>query len=246
MSNPLPQGAIPKLYRQRNAGGKEIGNWYVRVKTVPINLRTQEYMLARERAREAYYDGKRTFPDERNPPLLALPPIKEKTATVELPQFVSPPTPSTDWAADVSRAAGEGLKPEVFPPGISPPSATTETPKTESSGATGTNGQSKISPQMIEGIIKQAASVLVELQIVGQEFLWRRWGKIEPGTVPETHDARKLSTELWEQAIREWIPTDIDIPPWILAPIVCAALTVPVQIDGAKPLKKPEEPSGTT
>lgn len=245
MSNPIPPGAIPKLFKLRNADGKEIGNWRINIKQKPVNLRTQDYMLARERARQAFYEGKRDFADERSidvPLLTAIPETFNRA-----PIAPDAPKVSGDWTSDVTAAAGAGLKPEVFPPeptgrprDAGNPIFESPTPIKESSP----NGdKSKISPEMIEGIIKQAAQVLVEIQIQGQEYLWARWGKIQAGKVPENHDSRKIPLELWEQAIREWIPPELPIPPWLLAPIICAAMTVPVQIEGSTPLKKPTDPA---
>jgi hypothetical protein len=240
MSNHLPPGAIPKLFRQRNKDGKEVGSWYINIQKKPINLRTQDYMKARERAKAAFHEGKRDFSDDRYEVQALLPPIPEPARPI-LPQ-----NSSNDWIGDVVNAAGNGLKPEVFPPDNPPP---IETKATDSNAEYGTpkpepppsDGKTRISPEMIDGIIKQAAAVVTELQIVGQEWLLARWGKIQAGPVSPVHESRTITAGLWEQAIREWIPPELPIPPWLLAPLVCAALTIPVQLEGAKPIKKPDE-----
>jgi hypothetical protein len=241
--NTIPPGAIPKLWRQRNNSGNEVGSWYITVKKKPVNLKTKDYMRARERAREAYYNDKRDFPDDRYSETLALPPMES-----ERPQIAQPVSkPSGDWTSDVVDAAGAGLRPEVFPAGEPPPRV--ELPQNSPSSEEkkddfkiGGDGKTRISPEMIAGIIKQMASVLVELQITMQDYLWAKWAKIEAGPVPPTHQSRAVSEELWQQAIREWIPPELPIPAWLLAPLICASLTIPVQLENAKPIKKPTEP----
>lgn len=250
MSNVIPPGAIPKLWRQRNKDGKEVGSWYIHINKKPINLRSQDYMKARERAREAFYNGKRDFSDDRYVELPALPPMETAQPKIETPRAAT-----GDWTADVVSAAGAGIRPDdVFTPGGAPEA---ERPKAEpilpqnpfapsndntSKETPKVDGTTFLSPEMIEGFINQAAATMVELQLALQDWVAARWLKIEMGPVPLSHGSRKISEQIWHQAIREMVPENIPLPAWLVAPIATIMLTMPVQLEGAKPLKAPTEP----
>jgi hypothetical protein len=240
MSNPLPTGAIPKLYRQRNKEGKEVGAWYCpKVKgklDKAVNLKTQDYFKARKRAMELLYSGRRDFPDDRY--------FDESGAPV--PPADAPKTPpSDDWTADAYRAATQTVEPDAyFPPGSSPPPqpdpipgdaprVDAETPKSDAEGNT------QIPPEMLEGICEQLATVAVELQLHAQEYVWLRWAKMDPGFVPPDSDARKVPAELWKRQLKKWLPTDVPIPEWAAAIILTAFMGGMVQFDGAKPIPQP-------
>jgi hypothetical protein len=233
MANPLPEGAIPKLWRNRNKDGKEIGAWYVTLKKKPVNLRTQDYFKARERAREAM-GGRRDFTDDRY--------FDDAGAAAPPPPSVS----SDDWTSDAHKAATETVNPDAyFPPGGAPepsPPPPTDAPKVETEvPKSDANGNTQIPPEMMEGLLKQTANILVELQLHGQEYLWVRWGKMNPGFVPAEHDGRRIPAALWEAQLRKWIPTDVPIPEWAAAMILTAALGGLVQFQGAVPLPKKDE-----
>ena len=263
MANNLPPGAIPKLYRQRNKSGQEVGAWYIRVKGTPVNLRTQDYMKARERAVEAYQGGKREFSDDRyseQSPPLQLEAVKERLSSghpVEV-QFRDPPKPtqlpqssgSDDWTSDVSSAASNGIVPDAVIPPFKPPADAPKPPpvvdatvvgeeQTKSSESEAPKDDyTKIDPKMLDSIVKQAAMMAVELQLLGQEWLAARALKIKMGPVPEGHNARVVPAQIWEQWLRTMVPTDLPIPPWLAAPLVLMAMSVPVQLEGATPIKK--------
>ena len=86
--------------------------------------------------------------------------------------------------------------------------------------------------------------MLTELQIAGQDWLIARYAKVQAGEVPYVGPkaiGREAGKEIWTQAINEMFPSEIPLPPWLVAPIAIAALTVPVQLADAQPLKKKEE-----
>jgi hypothetical protein len=226
---------LPKLYRMRDKSRKEYGPYYCTIEKKPVNLKTQDYFKARERAREAV-TGRKEFADDRffdeanN--------LKKPAETVATPQTAQ----SDDWTADAMRAAASGDVPyEYIPPAQSTPnpetSATPETPKP-------TDGNTNLPPELMEGLVKQIASTLVELQIHGQEYLWIRWGKMQPGEVHPDSDARKIPAAIWESAVRKWIPNDVPLPEWIVAPVLVAMMAGTIQLEGARPIPKaPETPS---
>ena len=152
------------------------------------------------------------------PSLPAAEPVasEESTALPVDPDGYIPPPPDTgDWAADAARAASGA------------PAAEAATPK--------------LDPEWLDGAIEQAASMLVELQIAGQEWSIKRGLKIKPGAIAGDSNLRRPGVELWKQQIRQWMPTDIDAPPWLLALIITGAATLPVQFANAGPLPKEEQ-----
>lgn len=246
--NMLPEGAIPKLYRQRTKDGKEVGAWYCpKVKgkiSKPVNLRTQDYFKARERSREAL-NGRKDFPDDRYFDDGGVPKPPKDAPVVD------------DWAADAQSAAKQSVEPDAyFSPGDQPmaalnakpasppapggaPAVTPEPPKTTSEGT-------QIPPEMMEGFIKQIANTLVELQIHGQEYLWIRAVKVNPGAVPLESDARKIPATIWESQLKKWLPTDIPLPEWVAAIGLTVMMAGTVQFQGATPLRPDQMPQKAT
>jgi hypothetical protein len=241
MANQLPPGAIPKLWRGRNKEGKEVGAWYIHIKKKPVNLRTQDYTKARERAREALA-GKRDFVDER----YFEESVPEETSTSQRQIAAIPETPETtqgagDWASDAQRAASAGTTAVKLDEYIPPP------PKDEPITAKpiptpGAADSTNLPPELMEGLIKQIAHTLVELQIHCQEYLAIRFGKFQPGEVPLESDARKIPAAIWESAVRKMIPTDVPLPEWLVAPLLVAMLAGTLQLEGATPLRKEDVP----
>jgi len=240
VSNPLPPGAIPKLYRQRNKDGNEVGAWYCKIAKKPINLRTQDYMKARKRALQAL-EGQRDFPDDR---YFDDPPAPGAAPTPKLD-----PGAANDWTSDATRAAAQVAEPDAyFPPGQAPPPqpeiplpdaappVNAETPKSSPDGTT------EIPPEMMEGMIKQIAAVTVELQLHAQEYLWIRGVKVNPAAVPAESDARKIPQELWERQFKKWMPTNVPIPEWAAAIALTAFMGGMVQFQGATPLRPDQMP----
>lgn len=240
MANPLPPGAIPKLYRLRNKDGKEIGAWYCKISKKPVNLKTQDYFKARERAKEAV-TGRRDFTDDR---------YFEETGAPKVDPAPAAQAKADDWTGDAVRAASQAITPdEIIPPprqlGPAPDygaSTTGETSKPDDkpdNPETPPNPDStQIPPEMMAGLIKQFAGTLVELQLHAQEYLWLRGVKINPGSVPADHDARIIPQTIWESQLKKWMPTDVPIPEWAAAIILTAVLGGTVQFEGATPLKK--------
>ncbi len=130
--------------------------------------------------------------------------------------------------------------PAIDPDGYIPPPATDA-----ARAAGGTAGAAAETPQLdpawLDGAIEQAATMLVELQIAGQEWSIKRGLKIKPGAIAGDSNLRKPGIELWKQQIRQWMPSDIDAPPWLLAIVITGAATVPVQFANAEPLPKEEK-----
>jgi hypothetical protein len=127
-----------------------------------------------------------------------------------------------DWAGDAARAAGASTGAEAPPP--------------------------QIDPAFLEQVIEQAATLAVELQIMGQEWAIRRGLKIKPGPIAPDGASRAPGVALWKIAIRQVIPADLPLPPWLAAIVITAATTIPVQLATAEPLPKdaPERKAADT
>lgn len=225
---------IPKLIQNKE------GNWTAKIGGKRVDFKTKDYFQARERAREASENGTRHF-------------TQGATAATDEPSIggggSTPPPATSDWTADAVRAAGAAAsaepappppKPEeradYFPPGISPePGIPHDTPSTPPEVST------EIPPEMMAGLIRNVADTIVELQLHGQEYLFIRWGKREPGAVPLDHDARTIPRVLWETQLKKWLPTDIPLPEWAVAILLCGMMGGTVQFEGSKPLPQKSE-----
>lgn len=241
MANPLPPGAIPALRRAKR-GGQFVGSYTFLLKGKRVNTRTDDYLLARERAKEAVNTGRTEWPTaEKAPPQSAAPNVER--------------TSSDDWAADLMEAAS-AIKDANPPPPISepgpekkpaepdayvPPIKPSDAPKPEAD-----KDSTQIPPEFLDDILNQAAAIAVELQLMGHSWLAKRWAKIELGEVPiqgQNAAARRVGVELWKQALKELIPDNVPIPAWIAAPLMVAALGLPVQIAGSEPVEASEAPT---
>lgn len=242
---PLP---LPKFKRDRNKFGQEVGPYKVKVGKKKVNLKTETYTVARERAREAFYDGKTNWEDER---------FYDKTAPDAPSKTSGIPFTMGDWASDLASAA-ESVKPDSVrtPDGreialpTADPDAGADSPRSHAntSSAGGTSGpdapkssegdSTEIPPEMVEGLIRQLAELAVEVQISGQEWLIKRYAKVQPGGVPVSAFGRVQSAKMWESQLKKWMPTDVPLPEWAVAIVLCAMFTVPHQVQNAQPLPK--------
>jgi hypothetical protein len=228
--------ALPKLYRMRDKSRKEFGPYYCNIEKKPTNLRTQDYFKARERAREAVDHDKREFTDDRFIPDEPQPKTETPGAQTQ--------TATDDWTTDAMRAAASGDIPyEYIPPPQPKPdySANNQTATETSKPTNNAEDKTALPPELMEGLVKQIAATLVELQIHGQEYLWIRIGKIQPGEVHPDSDARKIPAAIWESAVKKWIPNDVPLPEWLVAPILVAFMAGTIQLEGARPIPKAPE-----
>ncbi len=195
--------------------GKD-GNWRAKIGDKWVALKTPDYFVAREKAERLQSGDSST-------------PIADAAAS-----FAGG---GDDWTADAVRAAAQSASgsAEYFPPGQAPP--VNDKPTDETEDKPSVDGTTVIPPQLMEGLIKQVAATLVELQIHGQEYLWLRFAKLNPGQVAPESDARKVPAAIWESQVRKWIPTDMPLPEWVVAPLLVAFMAGTVQLEGARPVE---------
>lgn len=205
---------LPKLKQDKD------GNWRAKVGDKWKDLgKTSDYFIARERAARLAEGSSEPFIE---------PPKIFKEAGIN---------GGDDWTADAVRNAaanGPSQSSEYFPPGAAPPIREEPTPEPSSDGP---DASTEIPPEMMAGIIKQCAQTIVELQLHGQEYLWLRWGKIQPGEIAFDSEARKVPTALWETQLKKWFPSTVPIPEWAAAIILTAVMGGTLQFQGARPFE---------
>ncbi len=266
MANKLPPGVLPKLWRRKNRkSGDEFGNFYIYVENKPVNLRSAVYSVARERAREAFFQGKREFQDERffeKPPAA---PDTGSTSATGVPSAAGGLVGGGgDWTADVAGAASSAVSPDLHTspdgrqtrlltaaPGPSSsatdatdaPSSTSDESTASTEGPTDGAESTQIPPEMFADMTGNLAMVLVEAQIRGQEWMFERFAKVQAGPVPMNNLGRTAGIEFWKQQLAKWMPQDVPLPEWAAAMVVCAMFSIPAQVEGMQPLRKKEPAS---
>jgi len=227
---------MAKLWRVKRRG-KYIGSWRVTIKGKEINLQTQDANEATRRARLA---AKGQWPQEEHAAeavAAAFKPViadgaansdRAESSGAEGDGLPSPSAvaaggaplipdvaPSSNWAADAGAAAADEGNP------IPPPSSAAD-------GAA-------IDPGVLDGMIGNAAVMLVELQLTLQAAAIRRFAKKEAAAVPEDFVLRAPAAKMWEAQLRIWLPKDLPLPPWGAA-LLMVGVMGSMQYAGAQPI----------
>jgi hypothetical protein len=166
------------------------------------------------------------------PPAPPAPPPPAPTALAVTPVapdgYAPPPPPPESWA-DAANAAATAPPPQNDNAGGVPPPPP----------------GSQIDPTFLSAMLGQAADMIVELQLLGQGWLARRWASVDVAPVPPSFPMRQAAREAWRAQLLKWVPVDLPVPEWVLAVILTAACA-PVQLAGATPIKKDDKPTPTT
>ena len=235
----VQQQATPRVYRKKKKG-KAYGTYWADLHVSKgnrrsVNLHTQDPEIAKQKAREELARLKLTTPEaaaaaiDPPPPPPAPPPSPPAAATPPPP----PPPQSASaagWAADVNTAATEAGG-----------AASSEAPD---DGAP--TPDEYVDPAWVNEMIEQAGAIAVEVQIRLQEWAWKRYAKKDvSGAVPIDSPARAPGQKLFAAAIRRAMPTQIPIPDWVAGIIATAAVTIPMQAAGARPVgeRAPTQPT---
>lgn len=171
----------------------------------------------------------------------APPPVPPLSPTYTAPPAL-PRVPPAQGAESPPDASG-GPTP-VMPDGYIPPApgwADAVASAAGSAGPTGGEGAPEIDDEFLDQVVGVVAEVVVELQISAQAWLIKRRAKIVAGPIPPDDKGRELGRKLWTTALKKMFPDVPDIPEWLLAPMIIAALTVPRQIQDGTPIKPNEE-----
>jgi hypothetical protein len=168
----------------------------------------------------AALDGPADLPPPSEPPPAA-PPVPPAGDAPPAPQPIAPdgyapPPTSADWTQDAARAAA-------------------------ASSATDAPAAPGFDARFLDDILADAGALAVELQIALQAWAMARGVKLKAAIVPADNPGRQKGAEIWVKQFRLWLPSDVDLPGWIAAPLVVAATTVPAQLHGATPIPKDEQ-----
>ncbi len=99
-------------------------------------------------------------------------------------------------------------------------------------------------PELMDGLIEQAAELAVELQLMFQAWLIKKRLEAKAGEVPTEGPQAKgriVGAKIWKKEIRRMLPGDLGLPGWLLAPLMIGAYTLPVQLGNATPIPKSSE-----
>lgn len=252
-----PRPGRSRLPFRKSEGGRLHGSWLVWVKNKRVNLRTKNADIALLRSKEAFAGVRTWAQDDGQGPAQAVadaltgtggaqsPPVVERgtAAPAGFPPGSSPVTPAPALPP-IPEAPPEG--PPKAPPGVTgdyipPPAGWADAVRgaasTASSAAPDDDGAGDgPDPEFVAMILGVAAGFAVELQLLAQAWIIKKRAKLVASPVPEDAKGREVATKLWTSAMRKWLPDDMPIPDWLAAPLMLAALTIPVQLTGAKPV----------
>lgn len=250
---------LPKLWRVRR-GGKPIGAWHVNVGGHRVNLRTKDAGEAEKRARKAAR-GVREFDDDAGGESAAASILEGMGAgggggaddmgsspaveTVPAP-VAAPPMPPTLPAAatdgpPAAAAAAPSERHEVAPTegwADALAGAAAPAPANDTSAPTAT----EVPSELVEQIITAGADLAIEGQLMLQSWLIKKGAKVKTAPVPSDAKGREVGRAMWSAALRELMPKDLPLPVWVAAPLMIAALTLPVQLGpGAEAIKEEDQ-----
>lgn len=236
---------LPKLWRKKNAAGKFVGSYHVKVAGVDVNLGTSDANEATRRRLEAVRNRRRNFVDE----------IDEAADATETAESAPPPAPAAAAAADAPAAPAAPAQPDGYIPPPQPQLALPAAGADAHAEAEATNdaaaedgdaddqaegGAPQIPPDVLDQFLRQGALVLVDLQLELQAAGIRKWRKKQPLPIPESSPVRQLAAEAWCAQLKVWFPADMMLAPWALA-LILPALCIPVQLATAVDLPKEDQ-----
>jgi hypothetical protein len=175
-----------------------------------------------------------------------LPPVLPELAPAPAVNQQAP----SDWAAAANTAAAEVPSDASLPGGDG--SAGAALPKVKFGEL-----------PFLKGAFVTLSKMAVTVQVALQAWAARVIGDVEVGRVgppaeqltPEefaaqaanakpwdADDPREQGRQIWEECFKRICPDDFDVPDWLLAPMVVAMFTLPVQIAGAKKIDHSKDP----
>lgn len=260
---------VPTLWKVKQQG-KEIGNYRTTIKGERINLGTKDPDEARRR-RALALKGERSFSDDTGAvgAASAIVAALDGTGVAKTAPVVEPPRPAAPILPPAPAPAPElpsahtvaaalpasGLQRDpARPDGYIPPAdgwaesvrgaaAEAEGAAASSQAAGEGDGEGeRVDADMLREMIDFAAASAVELQIWLQSWAIKRGLKIKTAVVSDDAKGREVGKKLWSRCFQRLMPTDLPIPDYIAAPVLIAALTLPLQLgEGATVVKDEEE-----
>jgi hypothetical protein len=256
---------LPKLWRKRRRpGGPFVGSYYVKLDGEDVNLGTSDANEARARLLEAVKKRKRNFPDE----------LDEAAAAMEADEL---PAAAADAAAQGGAVPGQmpagGSTPPPAPPPPAPPAAAPQVDAAAEAAATNEaaaelGGPSNdnaapppMDPDVLRGLVEQAAHVLVDAQLSLQAYIVKRSiGEAPPPMPIEVRNAagelvlnpatgkplespRAIAARAWAVQFEKWFP-NLNLPEWAIALILTGAY-LPAQFASAAALAESKKQAPT-
>jgi hypothetical protein len=177
------------------------------------------------------------------------------------PSHTAPPAlPPVAPSAGGERPAGASAGPTpVTPDKIIPPpadwadqvAAAAAAPSSEGAaageGAEDDFEELKLSESELDEVLDEAAGFVVKLQLDLQAELAARGYlvpkiKVRAAEVPAEYKGRAIGKKFWKRCFRKLIAKyfpDLDLPDWLVAPVLVFSLTVPVQLGKGASVIKP-------
>lgn len=236
---------LPRMYRKKR-GDKLVGSWRVMIAGDEVNLGTTDAELARERLRAALQRGRRNFDDELTEaaeledvndlpaapgPTGQAPP--QPTQVAEPPASTAPPPPSTAPLPELPPPAQDAGDAEDMAAAAAEVAA--GAPANDNAAAAAL----PISNDVLDAMLEQGASVIVDLQLSLQAYAIKRGTGLVAGAIPTDSTLRTGAAKAWVQQLKVWFPSTTMLPPWAVA-IILPAMALPQQLATARPPTKDE------
>jgi hypothetical protein len=252
---------LPKLWRKKR-GTKYSGSYYVTLDGQDVNLGTSDANEATARLLEAVKKRKRRFPDE----------LDQAAAAMEVDEL-----PAAAAAAQAAQgggvpgqmpAGGSTPPPAPAPAPAAPPvdaaaeAAATNEAAAELGGPANDNAAPPpMDPDVLRGLVEQAAHVLVDAQLSLQAYIVKRSiGEAPPPMPIEVRNAagelvlnpatgkplespRAIAARAWAVQFEKWFP-NLNLPEWAIALILTGAY-LPAQFAAAAALAESKKQAPT-
>jgi hypothetical protein len=266
-------GRAPYRYKK---GGKYIGSYFTRVGVEEINLCTKDPDEAIARGkRAAAGERKFSYDSDVQVAARAVSstitgtggamtsPVVESPAAPapSLPPPAAAPPPAVLHSVQTSPAALPAMGSSSAPPPAAVPDAIYPPPNgwadavraaagaasdSTSSSSAEAAADEQVDSDVLKEMVEQAAVLVVEAQIQLQNWAIKRGLKIRAAIVDDSAKGREVGKKLWLRCFQRLMPTNLPIPDYLAAPIMVAALTIPIQLGpGAVDISDQEETKET-
>lgn len=247
------------IYRKKR-NGKFYGNWLISIDGKEVNLGTKSATIATGLVPEAE-GGRRNFDTDAQAAAAAIDQVAggggaaagtetQSQAGGQTPSLpAAPPPPPAAPAAPAAAPAAPAETPEqsARAEAAATNDAAAQTADTSSPAPANDNGAPALPPEVLDGFLRSAAGVMVDVQLQLQAYgIKRATGKIA-GEIPDSAAVRGLAAEAWAAQFKIWFPAETMLPPWAMA-LVLTAMCAPVQLATATapPPKDPDIPAENT
>lgn len=224
---------LPRLWRKKR-NGKSVGSWYATYGGRDVSMGTSDAEVARRKLRELV--GGRGDPADDIEQAADL----DNAGSEGGPGAPADPPKTSGFLGGEPPAGRPQL--EAAPPGGGEAGAPDEADGMAAAAAevgggsggddAGAGGAAAVDPEVLDGMLRVGALVMVDAQLRLQAALIKRYTGNVAGEVPADAPMRAAAAEAWVAQLKIWVPADRMLPPWALA-LVLPLMAVPVQLAGA-------------